>query len=86
MLIGPVLYNDGKSGQVTMMEGNGKHIVSSCGEEFDGSHLRLKTSRWEFGLSPFAIVSTHQGPPLASVLKLYSAIRDCSEEDKGRYL
>jgi hypothetical protein len=53
-----------------MMEGNGKHIVSSCGEEFDGSHLRLKTSRWEFGLSPFAIVSTHQGPPLASVLKL----------------
>lgn len=76
-----VLYNDGKTGEVREEEDNGKHIVKWCGEEFDGSHLRLNST---FGVSPFAVVLAHQDAPLASVLKLYSAIRHCSKDDHER--
>jgi hypothetical protein len=79
--MGPVLYNDGKTGEVIVMEGRGKHIVTWCGEEFGGSHLNISSA---YGLSPFAILLTHEDAPLSSVLKLYSRIRNCSEVDKRR--
>jgi hypothetical protein len=68
-------------GEQTVLGGSGKHIVLWLGEEFDVSHLRLNPT---FGLSPFAIVLTHPDAPLASVLKLYSAVRSCMEADKAR--
>jgi hypothetical protein len=55
LLMGPVLYNDGKTGEVIVMEGRGKHIVTWCGEEFDRSHLNISSA---YGLSPFAILCT----------------------------
>jgi hypothetical protein len=76
-----VLYNDGKSALVGLMEGCGKHIVTWCGEEFDGASLRTNSM---FGLSPFAIDLTHQDAPVGSVLKLYAAIRNCSKADLER--
>jgi hypothetical protein len=81
LLMGLVLYNDGKTGEVIVMEGRGNHIVTWCGEELDGSHLNISSA---YGLSPFAILLTHQDAPLSSVLKLYSRIRNCSEVDKRR--
>jgi hypothetical protein len=64
-----------------MVGGNGRHIITLCGEEFDGENLRSNSM---FGLSPFAIDLTHKDAPLTSVLKLYSAIRNCSEDEKER--
>jgi hypothetical protein len=63
------------------MEGIGTHIVTWCGEEFDGAKLRTNTM---FGLSPFAIDLTHKDAPLGSVLKLYSAIRNYSPVELER--
>jgi hypothetical protein len=77
-----VLYNDGKTGLMGMMEEIGTHIVTWCGEEFDGAKLRTNSM---FGLSPSAIDLTHKDALVSSVLKLYGAIRNCSPMQLERY-